>query len=107
MQCQTNKNKDMKFSNANTQNYKKALLTSIKELMLENNIMEVSLKDTIFEKNGEWKSIIIENDELKVLRHPSQFINKEWTHDFEFVTPRDIANLQPVVLNKVYSMFIL
>lgn len=97
----------MIFSNAKTDNYKKALLTSIKELMLENNIMEVSLKDTIFEKNDEWKSIIIENDELKVLHHPSQFINKEWTHDFKFVTPRDIANLQPVVLNKVYSMFIL
>ena len=97
----------MIFSNAKTDNYKKALLTSIKELMLENNIMEVSLKDTIFEKNGEWKSIIIENDELKVLRHPSQFINKEWTHDFEFISIRDIVNLQTVVLNKVLSMFII
>ena len=93
------------FTNAKTINYSNALINAIKIFMEDNNLTEVSLKDTIFHKKGGWKSLIIVDDELLILHEASYFTKKDFTHNFEFVSLIDIINLQEVVMDKIYSMF--
>ena len=95
----------MKFTSANTTDYRNTLILAIKLFMEENNLTEVSLADTVFNTKADWKSLIIKDGELLVLHQPSQFIDHEWTHDFEFVTLYDIINLQTIVTDKIYSLF--
>ena len=95
----------MKLTYVKTDNFIISMINSIKELMLENNLTEVSLAGTVFEKNARWNALVIENDELKVFHKANSLIPKDWTHNFEFVHRYDIINLQQVVLEILEKKF--
>lgn len=95
----------MKLTYVKTNNFIKSMINSIKELMLENNLTEVSLVGTVFEKKARWNALVIENDELKVFHKANSLIHKDWTHDFEFVNRYDIIKLQQIVLEILEEKF--
>ncbi len=94
-----------KYTSAETTNYKNALINAIKIFMEDNHLTEVSLKGTDFYTKGEWKSLVIEDGELKILRRANESLNKEWTETFMYISLYDIVNVQKEVMKKIYSLY--
>ena len=94
-----------KYTSAETTNYKNALINAIKVFMEDNHLTEVSLEGTIFYTKGEWKSLVIEDGELKILRRANELYNKEWTETFMYISLYDIVDVQKEVMKKIYSLY--
>lgn len=84
-----------------TTNYRNGLIESIKSMMIENNIAIIPLNNTIFEENGNWSAIILEDDKVLIQHRPTEYIKEVWSHDFQHVTTFDLIKLQEVIYDKV------
>ena len=79
--------------------YLATLVDAMKNLMIENNVTEISLEGTIFYKKGKWKSLIIEDDKLKYVSNYGAF-------DVIDIHRWDIVNLQQVIYEKMEKLFL-
>jgi hypothetical protein len=89
----------MRITNVKSTMYLTTLVEAMKNLMIENNVTEISLEGTIFNKNANWTSLIIEDNKLKYKGPYGAFevINiHRW----------DIVNLQKIIYDKMEKLFV-
>lgn len=93
----------MRITTMKSDNYLNALIESIKALMLENNITEIPMDDTIFGKKSGWEKIVLNDGEVC---YKSTSYGKTFCIELKHIHRWDIIALQEIIYSKVEKMFV-
>lgn len=93
----------MRITTIKSNNYLNALIESIKALMLENNITEIPMDDTIFGKKSGWEKIVLNDGEVY---YKSTSYGKTFCIELKYIHRWDIIALQEIIYGKVEKMFV-
>lgn len=93
----------MRITTMKSDNYLNSLIESIKALMLENNITEIPMDDTIFGKKSGWEKIVLNDGKVC---YKSTSYGKTFCIELKHIHRWDIIALQEIIYGKVEKMFV-